>query len=62
MKPLLSSQALSTLSRAAMLLAAFALVSPSAAAVSDGTVPGRIPTVTRLVKLFLELEDALTAS
>jgi len=42
------------------LLAALTALCPPAAA--DDAAPGRIPTVTRLVKLFLELEGALAAS
>ena len=43
------------------LLAAVALASPLSASAADTPATGRIPTVTRLVKIFLEMEDALAA-
>jgi len=47
---------------AAVLATGAALVVASASALSADTAPGRVPTVTRLVKLFLEREDALSAA
>src|SRR5947199_1144210 len=38
------------------------LASPLGAQTAGDAAPGHIPTVTRLVKLFLELESALTTS
>jgi ketosteroid isomerase-like protein len=42
-------------------LVAGVLAYPLRAHAADSPAPGRIPTVTRLVKLFLELEGALAA-
>ena len=47
---------------AAVLTTGAALVVASAPALSADTATGRVPTVTRLVKLFLEREDALSAA
>ena len=44
------------------LLGVAMLASPLGAQTAGDAAPGRIPTVTRLVKLFLELESALTTS
>jgi hypothetical protein len=45
-----------------VLLSAGMLASPLGAQPAGDAAPGRIPTVTRLVKLFLELENALLTS
>ena len=52
-----------TILRTALALATgVTLVAASAPAFSADTAVGRVPTVTRLVKLFLEREDALSAA